>query len=131
MIVPPKHILFVRETGLEQRDHKSAGNYLDIIKISLSLRENTDSQTKKKGPAATVEFVDRAEDVPRRLNNEDMVGVDVVVFCSRTMAEEARQLMKMFKRPPRIAVLSGGIPMNEVVFLDKGWDVPGILSSRF
>ena len=47
-------------------------------------------------------------------------AVDVVVFISRSMISEARELKKARSRL-KVVVLTGLIPDDEIIFVDKTW----------
>ena len=72
-------------------------------------------QEKKR--AGFVKVVDTTEMVLEMIKSND---VDVLIFNSRSMISEAREIKRKY-RHLKVIVLTGLIPDDEIILVDKGW----------
>lgn len=97
---------------------ESADHYIEFCVIEpLQRAKRVDLSTKEEMPAARVEVVDTLVQAEERLARG---GVDVVVFNSRSLIGFARDLKKRY-RHVMIFVLTGLIPKDEIMLVDKAW----------
>lgn len=104
--------------GLAEKNRK---NYDDGVKLYfdiLSQAERKDPGTKKMEKIGNVQVVKSTTEALRILKTG--IGVGCLIFNSRSMIPEARQIKKLYPET-KVIVLTGLIPDDEIVILNKLW----------
>ena len=94
-------------------------DYDGVVKaIKWMLERATKKIFGKEGKrAGFVKVVDTTEMVLEMIKSND---VDVLIFNSRSMISEAREIKRKY-RHLKVIVLTGLIPDDEIILVDKGW----------
>lgn len=118
----PKHVAIVAEgswAGMRNQDYDAWTESM-VVKLRAVRRRNYRTGTDTEEPRATVEVVTLAElrEKLKRIPGRP----DVVIFRTRDMAREAHAIKREYPHA-RVIVFSGLLPEDEVIFVDKGWDL--------
>ena len=108
-----KKVVIVNEGGWGMVTKKDYDGIVKAIKWMLE-RATREISGKEEKRAEFVRVVDTTE---KALEVND---VDVLIFNSRSMIPEAREIKKKYQRI-KVIVLTALIPDDEIILVDKGW----------
>ena len=113
-----KKVIIVNEGTWGGVKEKTYDMFVSSIKRALENAVKKDLHSgKEKKKARSVIVVNSTKEAMEKVEVND---VDILIFNSRSMIPEARKIKKEYRRL-KVLVLTGLIPDNEVVFVDKGW----------
>ena len=113
-----KRIIMVNEGSWGRAEEKHYDAFMPAMQGALEHATKKDLHSgKEEKRAEFVKIVDTVEEALERVRRSD---ADILIFRSRSMISEARRINKQYRRL-KVLVLTGLIPDDEVVLVDKGW----------
>jgi len=113
-----QRVVIVNEGAWGEVTKESYDSFVRFIKreIERAMRRYPSSGEEKKR-AESVIVVESTDEAIKRL---DMNDVDILIFNSRGMIPEAREIKRKYRRL-KVILLTGLIPDDEIILMDKGW----------
>ena len=92
-----------------------------VSMLVLDLEGITEKVGEREEKAVNITVVDSIDEALRIMGNKT---IDFLIFISRSMIPRAREVKKLHP-DIGIVVLTGLIPDDEIIIIDKGWIVSG------
>ena len=92
-----------------------------VSMLVLDLEGITEKVGAREEKAVNITVVDSTDEALRMIEKET---IDFLIFISRSMIPRAREVKKLHP-DIGIVVLTGLIPDDEIIIIDKGWIVSG------